>query len=314
MHALLSSLRAAAEPTRLRLLAILSRADLTVSELTRILGQSQPRISRHLKLMCDAGLLERSQEGAWAFYRVKDQGTGSATARAVLSLLPASTPDLAADLARLEEVKHEHAAAAAQYFRDHAQQWDLVRKVYAGDARMERAIVRRVGEAPVGDLLDLGTGTGYVLRLLAQHITRGLGIDASRDMLAVARANLERDHLRHCRVRLGDIYRLDVADASVDLVTIHHVLHFLDEPAAAVQEAARVLRGSGRVLIVDLAPHTVESLRSEYAHRRLGLQESEVNTWCQQAGLERVRISRFHGVAEMGEQPLTVCMWSAASA
>lgn len=310
MESLLLALRSVAEPTRLRLLAILARADLTVTELTRILGQSQPRISRHLKLMCDAGVLERSQEGAWAFYRLADHHTGAHAARAILEFVSPEAPQLKGDLARLEAIKHEHATAAAEYFRGRATEWDLVQNLYAGDRRVESALLKSIGEAPVCDLLDLGTGTGLVLKLLAGRVQRGLGIDASREMLAVARANLESANLRHCRVRQGDIYRLGLSDACMDLVTLHHVLHFLDEPMLALQEAARVLRPEGRLIIVDLAPHQVESLRTEHAHRRLGLSNTEVHGWCETAGLENVRITRLQNAARAGKQSLGVDLWS----
>jgi ArsR family transcriptional regulator len=311
MQSLLLALRAVAEPTRLRLLAILARADLTVTELTRILGQSQPRISRHLKLMCDAGVLQRYQEGAWAFYRLAENEPGAETARAVLELVPPHATELKADLARLETIKQEHSAAAAEYFRARAAQWDLMRNLYARDTRVATALLSCIDDMAPGDLLDLGTGTGLVLTLLAHRIRRGLGIDASREMLSVARANLEAANLRHCQVRLGDIYRLSIQDDSMDVVTLHHVLHFLDEPLLALQEAARVLRPGGRLVLVDLAPHGVEELRTDHAHRRLGLGDHEVRQWCEQANLQAVTLTRLAGAARVAGMPLEVDLWSA---
>ena len=162
------------------------------------------------------GLLERSQEGAWAFYRLADHHTGAHAARAILELVPPDAPQLKGDLARLEVIKQEHAEAAAEYFRRPRHQWDLVQNLYAGDRRVESALLESIGDALVCDLLDLGTGTGLVLRLLAARVQRGLGIDASREMLAVARANLEAATCRHCQVRQGDIYRLRLPDACMD--------------------------------------------------------------------------------------------------
>lgn len=311
MEALLLALRAVAEPTRLRLLAILANADLTVTELTRILGQSQPRISRHLKLMCDAGILERSQEGAWAFYRLSDDHPGALAARAVLEFVPPDETELKADFARLDAIKSEHAAAAAEYFRARASEWDRVQNLYAGDTRIEGALLESLGAEPVRDLLDLGTGTGLVLKLVAQRVQRALGIDASREMLAVARANLEAENLRHCRVRPGDIYRLNLPDACMDVVTIHHVLHFLDAPLLALQEAARVLRPQGRLVVVDLAPHQVESLRLEHAHRRLGISDTELRAWCESAGLHDVDLTRMPDAARSDDETLDVHLWLA---
>jgi len=308
--ALLHALRAAAEPTRLRILALLSRAELTVTELTRILEQSQPRVSRHLKLMCEAGLLVRTQEGSWAFYRLADRGAGGRTARALIELVHGEGALERRDLDRLALIQAEHVEDAAAFFRENAAKWDVIRSLYMASDEVERALLEAVGDG-VRELLDMGTGTGQVLRLLGRRVSRGVGVDASREMLAVARANLESANLFHCQVRQGDILALPVADASVDLVTIHHVLHFLDDPGLAVAEAARVLRPGGRALIVDFAPHDQEVLRTEHAHRRLGFQDQEVFQWCRSAGLAQVQMRRFEDAARVGDQALTVCLWSA---
>lgn len=308
--ALLTALRAAAEPTRLRILSLLARAELTVTELTRILEQSQPRVSRHLKLMCDAGLLHRTQEGSWAFYRVAELGAGGRTARALLDLACEHGAESAHDLDRLDLIKAEHVEDAAAYFRENAAKWDLIRSLYMANDEVEQALLDALGDG-VRDLLDMGTGSGQVLRLLGRRVSRGTGLDASREMLAVARANLESANLFHCQVRQGDLLAMPVDDASVDVVTIHHVLHFLDDPGLAVLEAARVLRPGGRALIVDFAPHAIEALRSDHAHRRLGFDDAEVSQWCHAAGLADLRMQRFENAARVGEQPLTVCLWTA---
>ena len=308
--ALLSALRAAAEPTRLRILALLARGELTVSELTRILDQSQPRVSRHLKLMCEAGLLGRSQEGSWAFYRLAEEGIGARAARALLPLVDSEDPDWVHDARRLELIRAEHVEDAASYFRENAAKWDALRGLYLASDAVEQALVDAVGDV-ARDLLDVGTGTGQVLRLLGRRVSRGLGIDSSREMLAVARANLESANLFHCRVRLGDIHELPVDDASIDVVTIHHVLHFLDDPGAVVREAARTLRPGGRMLIVDFAPHAEERLRREHSHRRLGFSDSEVREWCREAGLEPGERHDFPGAGQIGDTRLTACLWIA---
>lgn len=309
-EALLTALRAAAEPTRLRILALLARAELTVTELTRILDQSQPRVSRHLKLMCEAGLLERSQEGSWAFYRAADSGTGGRTAKAVLRLMGQEQAESARDLERLELIKAEHVEEAAGYFRENAAKWDVIRNLYMANDAVEQALLDAVGDM-ARDLLDVGTGTGQVLRLLGHRVSRGLGIDGSREMLAVARANLESANLFHCQVRQGDILALPVSDACMDVVTIHHVLHFLDDPGRAIREAARTLRPEGRALIVDFAPHEAEVLRTEHAHRRLGFSDEEIRAWCRAAGLSKVVMQHFDEAARIGERMLTVCLWNA---
>ena len=284
LNSLLSALRAAGEATRLRLLAILSRNELTVSELTRILGQSQPRISRHLKMMCESHLLHRYQEGSWVLYRIADTGPAAHVVRQLISLLPDEDAELDRDLQRLAAIRAEHMHTASEYFREIAGRWDSIRKLYVAEADVENAMLTAVADIEVGFLLDLGTGTGRILEVFSPYIKKGLGIDFSREMLGVARANLESADIRHCQVRHGDIYALAVESNSVDVVTIHHVLHFLGEPAKVVTEAVRTLRPGGRVLIVDFAPHQIESLRDEHAHRRLGFADEEVNAWLLRAG------------------------------
>lgn len=311
MEQLLAGLRAAAESTRLRILAVLARTDLTVTELTQVLGQSQPRVSRHLKLLCDAGLLTRFQEGTWVFYRLADEGPGADLAQAVLARVPGDDSNLVRDLERLEAVRRARAEAAAQFFKENAPHWDRIRSLYVPETEVERAMLKAIKEDRVDDLLDIGTGTGRILQVFADRVRRGLGIDLSREMLAVARANLEKRNLRHCHVRQGDIYHLAVPQGSMDVVTIHHVLHFLDDPAAAIREAARTLRPGGRLLIVDFAPHQLEFLRSEHAHRRLGFSDEEIAGWCKSAGLEKLRIEHLKARGKKAKDKLTVTLWSA---
>jgi ArsR family transcriptional regulator len=302
---LLAGLRAAAEPTRLRLLALCARAELTVSDLTQVLGQSQPRVSRHLKLLCDAGLLDRFREGAWAFYRLAQRGPGGDLARRLLDMIPADDPALALDLVRLESVKASRATVAAQYFGENAGSWDRIRAMHVDEAEVEAALLRAFENARIDDLLDIGTGTGRVLELMAPRIERGLGVDQSREMLGVARANLQRAGFNHCSVRQADLFQLPLPADSFDAVTIHQVLHYLDDPSVAVREAARVLRPGGQMVIVDFAPHQMEELRERHAHRRLGFRDSEVRGWMAAAGLSPGADQHLPG------QPLTVALWRA---
>jgi ArsR family transcriptional regulator len=310
MDQLLAGLRAAAEPTRLRLLALCARAELTVTELTQILGQSQPRVSRHLKLLCEAGLLERFREGAWAFYRLAQRGQAAPLADHLVALLPTDDPGLALDLDRLEGVKRSRAAAASDYFRANAGEWNRIRSMHVDEAEVERAVLEAAGiEATsaraIADHLDIGTGTGRLLELIGPRAKHALGIDLSREMLAVARANLERAGLPHCSVRQADMYQLPLGSHGFDLVTIHQVLHYLEDPASAIAEAARVLAPGGRLVVVDFAPHTLEDLRERHAHRRLGFRDAEVLDWFRAAGLTP------RPPAHLAGQPLTVSVWSA---
>lgn len=308
MEALLTGLRAAGEPTRLRVLALLSQGELTVSELTRILGQSQPRVSRHLKLLCDAGLVSRIPEGAWAFYRLTGTGESGALTTAITRQIPSDDDTLLRDLARLAGIKRERALIAADYFRKNAPDWDKIRSLHVTEEAVETAMREMLGRAPVAHLLDLGTGTGRILLVLKDLAARGTGIDFSREMLAIARANLERAELTNYQVRLGEVQSLPLADAAADLVSVHQVLHYLDNPQAAVREAARVLQPDGRMLIVDFAPHAIEQLREWHAHRRLGFAEAEVSGWCVAAGLEMAQVRHL---PPGNDQGLTVSLWLA---
>jgi ubiquinone/menaquinone biosynthesis C-methylase UbiE/DNA-binding transcriptional ArsR family regulator len=305
MDELLSGLRAAAESTRLRLLALCAEGELTVSELTEILGQSQPRVSRHLKLLCEAGLLDRFREGSWVFHRLSQRAGGGGLARLLVDLIPADDATVALDRERLEAIKRQRAEQAATYFRTNAAQWDRIRSLYVEESEVEAALRSLLPVREIRDLLDIGTGTGRVLELFGPLVERALGVDLSRDMLAVARANLARADLRNCSIRQADMYQLPLPGASFDAVVIHQVLHFAERPAHAISEAARVLRPGGRLVIVDFAPHELEFLRNEHAHRRLGFTDAEVTGWCRASGLVPETARRLPG------NPLTVSLWPA---
>jgi len=286
--ALNTALKAAGEETRLRVLALLAEAELTVSDLTDILRQSQPRISRHLKLLVEAGLVERFREGTWAFFRLAEHGGGADVARALIERLNPGDQTIARDRERLSSVRQTRAAAAQAYFRAHAAEWDRIRKLHVADEAVEDAIRTALSDKPFRSLLDLGTGTGRMLEMFGPDIERGLGLDLSLDMLLLARDRLERAGLRNCSVRQGDIYDLPLADDSFDVVILHQVLHFLDDGARAIREAARVLRPGGRLLVVDFAPHEQEFLREQFAHRRLGFAPDTVTQWIAASGLDPV--------------------------
>ena len=305
MEHLLAALRAVAEPTRLRLVVLCARGELTVSELTQILGQSQPRVSRHLKLLCAAGLLDRFREGSWVFYRLCQSTPVGALARQLVAACSDADPTIALDLQRLGAIKRQRADLASAYFRENAAQWHRIRSLYIDESEVEAALVEIIAAADPRDLLDIGTGTGRMLEILAPRTERALGIDQSREMLAVARVNLERAGLENGLVRLGDMYQLALPDASFDAVVIHQVLHYADRPAAVIAEAARVLRPSGILVLVDFARHTLEFLRDEHAHRRLGFADSEVAEWCAGAGLDPAPPRWLPG------GPLTVVIWTA---
>jgi ubiquinone/menaquinone biosynthesis C-methylase UbiE/DNA-binding transcriptional ArsR family regulator len=305
-----ATLRAAGEASRARVLALLTEAELTVSDLTQILHQSQPRISRHLKVLSEAGLVERHREGAWAFFRLAERGGAPELARALIAGLDPADPVLARDRERLAEVRAARAAAAQTYFREHAAEWDCIRRLHASDIAVETAILDTLGDGRGGSLLDLGTGTGRMLELFGPRIDRGLGVDLSTDMLQLARTRLERAGLRHCTVRQGDIYALALPRDSFDLIVVHQVLHYLVDAGRAIREAARLLRPQGRLLVVDFAPHELEFLRQEHAHLRLGFATETVRQWLTAANLEMV-LHRTLEPEPHSEGKIAVSLWLA---
>lgn len=305
MDDLLHALKAIAEPTRLRIMALCLKGELTVSDLVRILSQSQPRISRHLKLLSEAGLLERIREGTWVFYRTMHSGLGEQLMRRLEDLLPADDTLIARDMERLAEVKRDRREKAAAYFRETAEKWDQMRSLHADETVIEAAIADALDWTRIETMIDIGTGTGRLLKQFGPRLTQGEGIDLSREMLAIARANLEAAGLSHCQVRQGDLYQLPHASATLDLAVIYQVLHFVDDQVAAVQEAARVLKPGGQIVIVDFAPHNLESLREQDNHRRLGFSDAETNSWFTQSGLKQTSTTKLPGTA------LTVCVWVA---
>ncbi|MEN8723474.1 MAG: metalloregulator ArsR/SmtB family transcription factor [Alphaproteobacteria bacterium] len=313
MDQLLSGLKAAAEVTRLRLVALLARAELTVTEVTQILGQSQPRVSRHLKLMVEAGLVERYQEGTWAFYRLADRGPGAALAAGLKQLIPHDDLTISRDFARLDSVLAERATQAQDYFAAHAAEWDELRQLHVSDETVERVMLDALkdfgGDERVGDLLDIGTGTGRIVEIFAPYFDRGIGIDLSADMLAVARVNLEKAGIDNVQIRRGDLYALPFADDSFDVVSVHQVLHFLDNMPAALGEAARVLRPGGVMLIADFAPHQLEFLRTEHNHRRLGFTDDEVSEAMKQVGLMPRAPQKMRAPKQNNADSLTVTLW-----
>jgi ubiquinone/menaquinone biosynthesis C-methylase UbiE/DNA-binding transcriptional ArsR family regulator len=305
MDELVTLLKAAAEPTRLRLLALCGRGDLTVSDMTEILGQSQPRVSRHLKLLCEAGLLERHREAIWAYFRLAEHGPQAALARRLIEAIPAEDPVAKLDGLRLETLMRDRAIRAAAYFRRNAAQWDSLRSLYVDESEVERRLLALCPEGAAQSLLDIGTGTGRILEVLGPRVERALGVDLSRDMLLVARSKIERAGLRNCIVRQADMYKLPVASDSVDLVTLHQVLHFAERPAEVIAEAARVMTAGARLIAVDFAAHGLASLREEHAHRWLGFDDEEIAGWLGAAALQAEPPLTLPG------DPLTVKIWQA---
>ena len=307
LYRMVNLLKVAGEPTRMRLLTLLGHGDLTVSDMTSVLGQSQPRVSRHLRLLVEARLIERHQEGAWAYFRLARSDAALAI-KPVLDQLDPNDADLARDRKRLDTVRAEHAAAASDYFAANAADWDRIRALHAPDEAVERAMLELIGDTPIQSMLDLGTGTGRMLEVFASLVREGLGLDTSREMLAIARNKLRVEGLSHLRVQRANILAADVPGERFDLVTMHQVLHFLDAPQRAIREAKRVLAPGGRLLIADFAPHNHEFLREEQAHRRLGFAPETVVDWLQGIGLS---IEAIRELPSDDGDGLTVVLWLA---
>ena len=276
-------LRAAGEPTRLRILSLLAGEELSVMELSGILDQSQPRVSRHLKLMADAGLVERFPDGARVFYRLSSDGGSRRLVDTVLDLLEDEAGER--DHVRLGDVHREREADAAAYFERVAPQWDRLRSLYVSESAVEAAIERAAGPGPFDRVVDLGTGSGRMLTLLGKKARMSIGLDLSQSMLNIARSNVARAELDKVELRHGAIFATRLPAQSADLVVVHQVLHYLADPAAAVTEAARLVAPGGKLLIIDFAPHEMEQLREQHQHRRLGFTDEEIREWISEAGL-----------------------------
>ncbi len=307
MENLLSALRAAGEPTRLRILAILALGELTVSELTQVLLQSQPRISRHLKLLADAGLIVRYPEGSWVFYRLDESARLGDLLAEIIASLPQGDHELQRDRERLAEVRADRAARAQAYFAANAAQWDSLRANHIPETAIEERMGELIGGRDIDLLVDLGTGAGRMLEIFGTRASRAVGFDISPDMLTIARAKLDELAAENCQVRQGDCANVPLEDNVADIVILHQVLHFLDDPQRAVNEAARITRPGGCVLIADFGPHEMEDLRNEHAHRRLGFADDEMNHMLRAAGL----FAAAGDTLTAQNTPLTVAMWQA---
>ncbi|MDR1828160.1 MAG: metalloregulator ArsR/SmtB family transcription factor [Methylobacteriaceae bacterium] len=304
----LTALRAAGEDTRLRILLLLSYGELSVSELTDILGQSQPRISRHLKQLMEAGIVERLREGAWAFFRLADSHPVLRLLRALLDSLDREDIVVKGDRERFDNARRARARAADEYFSHLAPEWDKVRSLHTSEATVEAAVLELLENRGIWSFLDLGTGTGRMIQLLAPTVSHLAGLDSNHAMLGVARSNLQRAGIGPVDLRQGDIYAPPFPAGIYDLVAMHQVLHYLDDPARAVSEAARLISAGGMLLVVDFAPHSLEFLRDDQKHRHLGFSHDDVIRWMSDAGLECVAIRDLPPPVERPDG-LTVTLW-----
>lgn len=310
----LSALRAVAEPTRLRIIALLAAGELTVKDLTRILGQSQPRISRHLKLLHDAGLLTRVQEGSWVYFRLSEEAARGRLLESILGRIDTSAGEFERDRQRADELRTERFEHAQAFFASNAAEWDRLRALHVDEAEVERRLLDIISDEPCELLVDMGTGTGRMLEVLADRYERAIGVDTNQHMLAYARTRTEGVRFRNVQIRQGDICNLALAGGSAGAVVMHQVLHFLAEPDRAIAEAARILKPGGLLVIADFAPHEMENLREEFAHQRLGFSSDQMRAWFRKTGLTLEHYVELlpggGGAADTGDR-LTVTIWVA---
>lgn len=304
------ALKAVAQPTRLRILVLLRRGDLTVGELVKIINQSQPRLSQHLKKLSQAGLVERLPEGLWVFYRIQSEGWAGRLLEELFSEMETDCDPFLADHEELQKVRLARAKSAGNYFSKIAGNWDQLRSLHYPEALIERAIVDHLGTHQFERIIDLGTGTGRMLILLSPIAGEAEGIDLSHQMLTVARANLERAGIRNARVRQGDVRKTPFKRNSADLVLVHQVLHYLQKPEEVIAEAARILKPGGQLLVVDFAPHELEFLREAHGHRRLGISNTDMKQWAAAAGFSLHEPKKFDPPTSLKEG-LSVLIWTA---
>jgi ubiquinone/menaquinone biosynthesis C-methylase UbiE len=305
MNDTLAIFGALADPTRLRILSLLRAMELSIGELALVLGQSQPRVSRHVKIMADSGLVARRREGSWVFLGLGDEVLVAPLLAAIDAWNGQSGGDYwaVADIARLAAVRADRARAAEEYFNAHAAEWDAMRSLHVAESEVETAIRKALSGTPVGRLVDIGTGTGRMIELLGREAEAAIGIDRSPEMLRLAREKLSSAGLENVELRQGDMFALPLLSASADVVIIHQVLHYAQHPEAVLAEAARLLVPGGRLLVVDFGPHEKEELRSRHAHARLGFTDAQIAGWFAAAGLESAPPVALAG----GE--LTVNLW-----
>ena len=306
------TLRALADPTRLRIMRLLAAMELAVGELAQVLGQSQPRVSRHVRILCDAGLAERRKEGSWVFLRSAiGPGRAPPLGAAAAQLLAVAESDDAQFAARCSEdrrhlaaIRAAREASAAAYFARYAAEWDELRGLHSPDAPVEAALARALGAGSLGALLDVGTGTGRIAELLAPRASQVTALDNSPEMLRLARARLQHITAGHVALVQGDFTALPFAEAAFDTVLFHQVLHYAQAPELVLAEAARVTRPGGTIAVVDFAAHDREELRSQHAHARLGFSDEQMLALLASAGFAAAPPTALPGT------PLTVKIWT----
>lgn len=279
--------------------------ELAVGEIAQVMGQSQPRVSRHIRILVEAGLVDRRKEGSWVFLMPGQGDASHAMVDWFDRIIPSAEEMLwiDADARRLAAVRADRASAATQYFAEHAEEWDAIRSLHVAEAEVEGAMARLLGDRPLGRLLDVGTGTGRMVELFGAAASSVVAVDRSPDMLRLARAKLPADDPGKYRLTVGDFNALPLDDGTADTIILHQVLHYAQAPETVIGELARLLSDDGRVMIADFAAHDREELRTQAAHARLGFSDEQMTGWFRQNGLDVTAVESLSGAA------LTVKIW-----
>ena len=286
----IDALRAISEPTRFRLTRLCAQGELTVSELMRIVGQSQPRVSRHLKLLQDAGVLESFREQHWVFYRVAQNSPSQQLVSDLLQHLPADDDLMDFDQTRLNELRDARAKLSEEFVETEVPDWLRLHEYHGDELRFGDAVRDALAGREVGHLLDIATGTGRMLKIAGPLAESGVGIDLSKKMVMVARNALAEADLPHLTVRQEDMYQMRFPARHFDTVTIDQVLYFASNPDALIREATRVLKPSGRLLLVAF---------TEAANAKtppaVSIAISDIRSWLEDAGLKIVTTNVLPG-------------------
>ncbi len=288
MKDVIEILKAAGEDTRLRIIALLAQGELAAQEISNVLGQSQPRVSRHIKLLAEAGIIEKRAEGSWVFAKLSSDPKLLSIINPIIDAIASDDHIIIKDTHKLIDIRKAREIVAQNYFDAIAPEWESLRKLQQPEKLVEEALLSLVKKEEFEFHIDLGAGTGNILGLFAEQAKRSEGIDKSRSMLALARSRLDEIKGANISIRMGDIFNLPYEDDVADLITIHQVLHYLDDPRDALKEAARIIKSNGILLIADFAPHQFEELRDKHGHKRLGFTQQEIQKWCDDCGFELV--------------------------
>lgn len=291
---------------------LLLKMELAVGELAQILEQSQPRISRHIRILDEADLAERRKEGSWVFLRPGKTQALETLHRIFRSENVVTSEQAISDEQKLATVRQKRAQMAEQYFAAHAEEWDAIRSLHLPEDKVEQAMLALVKDVHLGHLVDIGTGTGRMVELFGPGAELVTALDNSPEMLRLARAKLlagdsspsgQTALTRKTELKLGDFNRLPLQDGKADSVIMHQVLHYAQHPEAVLTEVSRVLGPGGIILIADFASHDREELRTAHAHARLGFSDDSMERWFRQTGIDLVQSRTLDG----GQ--LTVKIW-----